>query len=154
MSTLWLVCDTSGSMVEGGKRLIVRGLVRQIEQFLRLGYGPETDIQIVLWDDDAAIHPWDPCDEVPAELFDCGGSASVEPLAELFSASDGAKVLMLTDGFWPDGTRQQINDWKQRLPNSTLRIIRVGADANPRLRGEDVFDSEDFFSAMEGWLEA
>ena len=38
MSSVWLVCDTSGSMIEGGKRLIMRGLVRQVEQFHRLGY--------------------------------------------------------------------------------------------------------------------
>ncbi len=153
VGTVWLVCDVSGSMVEGGKRLIMRQLVRQVEQFLRLGYGRERHLQLVLWGDDAAVHPWDPCDELPAELFECGGSASGEPLIDLLSAPDDAKVLMLTDGFWLDGPRQQINDWRHRIPENTLRIVRVGADANPRLRGEDVFDSENFFSAMEGWLE-
>lgn len=46
MGTVWLVCDTSGSMVEGGKRLIMRGLVRQVEQFLRLGYGAKRDLRV------------------------------------------------------------------------------------------------------------
>ena len=49
MGAIWLVCDTSGSMIEGGKRLIVRGLVRQVEQFFRLGYGRTRKLQLVLW---------------------------------------------------------------------------------------------------------
>ncbi len=60
MGTVWLVCDTSGSMLEGGKRLIVRGLVRQVEQFLRLGYGPKKDLKLVLWNDEAASQTWNP----------------------------------------------------------------------------------------------
>ncbi len=34
-----------------------------------------------------------------------------------------------------------------------LRIVKVGADANPKLGGGDVFEVEDFFAAMEGWLD-
>ena len=41
MSTLWLICDVSGSMLEAGKRLVVRGLVRQGEQYVRLGDAAE-----------------------------------------------------------------------------------------------------------------
>ena len=33
-----IIVDTSGSMVESGKRLITRGVVRQVEQYIRLGY--------------------------------------------------------------------------------------------------------------------
>jgi len=140
-------------MIEGGKRLIMRGLVRQVEQFFRLGYGRERDLRLVLWADEATVHPWDPSDELPVEMFNCGGSATGGPLSELLGAPMDAKILILTDGFWSDRTRQSIEDWKHRLPNNSIRIIRVGADANQRLQGDDVFDSEDFFSAMEGWLE-
>ena len=83
MGTVWLVCDTSGSMVEGGKRLIMRGLVRQVEQFLRLGYGPKKDLKLVLWNDEATSPTWYPGDEVPGELLDCKGSADGDALVQL-----------------------------------------------------------------------
>ena len=153
MGSLLLVCDVSGSMVEGGKRLTLRGLTRQVEQYFRLGYGRERDLQLVLWADEAAIHPWDPSDELPVEIFNCAGSASWGALSDLLGTPEDTKILILTDGFWPNETHQSIKDWKQRLPNDSLRIVRVGADANQRLRGTDVFESEAFLSAMEGWLE-
>lgn len=153
MSSVWLVCDTSGSMIEGGKRLIVRGLVRQVEQFLRLGYGPPKEVRLVLWAEQVNDHYWDPQDEIPGELFECTGSAKGKELVEFLGDSDGVKVLILTDGFWSDESRQAIEVWRSGLPKNTLRVLKVGADANPRLKGDYVFESEDFFSAMDRWLD-
>jgi hypothetical protein len=35
----------------------------------------------------------------------------------------------------------------------TLRIIKIGTDANPQLKGTDVFSSEELFAALDGWQE-
>lgn len=153
MGAVWLVCDTSGSMVEGGKRLIMRGLVRQVEQFLRLGYGPKKDLKLVLWNDEAASQTWNPGDEVPRVLLECRGSADGSGLVRLLGAPTDDQFLILTDGFWPDETRDAIKRWKGEIAPDALRIVKVGADANPKLKGGDVFEVEDFFSAMEGWLD-
>lgn len=153
MGSVWLVCDTSGSMVEGGKRLIMRGLVRQVEQFLRLGYGPKKDLKLVLWNDEATSPTWNPGEEVPGELLDCKGSAEGDALVHFLGTSSGSKVLILTDGFWPEASRGAIKRWKAGATPNTLRIVKVGADANPKLKGPDVFEAEDFFAAMDGWLD-
>lgn len=153
MNSVWLVCDTSGSMVEGGKRLIMRGLVRQVEQFLRLGYGPKKDLKLVLWNDEATSPTWNPGDEVPGELLNCQGSAEGDALVQFLGTSSGAKVLILTDGFWPEASRDAIKRWKAGANPNALRIVKVGADANPKLKGPDVFEAEDFFAAMDGWLD-
>lgn len=153
MASVWLVCDTSGSMIEGGKRLILRGLVRQLEQYLRLGYAPKRDLKLVAWNDEAAVQPWSPSDEAPHELFDCSGSADGNALVRLVGTPTDDKVLLLTDGFWPDESRATIKRWKDAMAPGALRVIKVGADANPRLTGSDVFEVEDFWSAMEGWLD-
>ena len=63
------------------------------------------------------------------------------------------QFLILTDGFWPDESRDAIKRWKEEIAPDALRIVKVGADANPKLKGGDVFEVEDFFSAMEGWLD-
>ena len=151
MGTRWLVCDTSGSMIESGKRLIVRSVVRQVEQFFRLGYGPECDLKLVLWSDTAVHNSWNPGEELPRELFDCKGSADGDALVSLVDGQVNDRFLILSDGSWSDDTRNTIKRWKSGLNQNALRIVKVGADANAKLMGPDVFDAEDFFGAMEGW---
>jgi len=152
MSSVWLVCDTSGSMIEGGKRLIMRGLVRQVEQFLRLGYAPKRDLKLVLWSDETSGHSWNPGDELPIELFECKGSAGGEALIRLLGTPSDDSFLLLTDGLWSDEARSAVRRWKDSIRPNALRVIKVGADANPKLTGDGVFDSEDFLSALDGWL--
>lgn len=151
MGTRWLICDTSGSMIEGGKRLIVRSVVRQVEQFFRLGYGTECDLKLVLWSDTAVHHCWNPGEELARELFDCKGSADGDALVGLVDGQANDRFLILSDGSWSDDTRNAIKRWKSGLNQNALRIVKVGADANAKLMGPDVFDAEDFFGAMEGW---
>lgn len=157
MSTLWLVCDVSGSMLEAGKRFVVRGLVREAEQYLRLGYGrlgyrTGPDIELVAWNNEVRSLAWSPGDEVPVGLFDCGNSADGEALAQLLGVQTDDKFIVLTDGFWLEESRAAIRRWKEGLAPDALRVIKVGADANPRLKGPEVFEAEDFFAAMDGWL--
>lgn len=153
MNTLWLICDVSGSMLEAGKRLVVRGLVRQVEQYVRFGYAAEIDLKLVAWHTDATVIPWAPGDEVPPHIFECGGSADGAAFVRLFSGPRSRdKFLLFTDGFWSEQSRVAIKQWKSERDPNDLRIITIGADANPKLKGPDVFESEGFFAAMDGWL--
>jgi hypothetical protein len=43
--------------------------------------------------------------------------------------------------------------WKDGLSSNTLRIIKIGADANPQLKGPELFSSDDLFAALDGWLQ-
>lgn len=153
MNTLWLITDVSGSMLEAGKRLVVRGLVRQVEQYVRLGYATETDLKLVAWHTDATVIPWAPGDEVPPHIFECRGSADGAALARLFSGPrPGNAFMIFTDGFWSENSRIAIKKWKAELDPNTLRLIKIGADANPKMKGADVFEAEAFFAALDGWL--
>ena len=153
MNTLWLICDVSGSMLEAGKRLVVRGLVRQVEQYVRLSYAAETHLKLVAWHTEATVIPWAPGDEVPPDIFECGGSADGAALVRLFPGPrTGNKFVFFTDGFWSENSRIAIRQWKAELDPNALRVIKIGADANPKLKGADVFESEAFFAAFDGWL--
>jgi hypothetical protein len=153
MSALWLVCDVSGSMLESGKRLVVRGLVREVEQFIRLGYGTKPDIKLVAWNNEAKSLAWSPEDEVPGDLVDCESSADGEVLTKLLSGQADDRFIILTDGFWADEPRDDVERWEEVLGRDALRVIKVGADANSKLKGPDVFAAEDIFAAMDGWLD-
>lgn len=150
-STLYLVCDTSGSMVEGGKCMLTRGIARAVEQYVRLGYGT-VDIKLVLWNTDATIVEWNPDDEFPDQLLKCGGSANATVLCELLGTKPNGKILLLTDGWWSRDDVASLKKWKRTLLSDTLRILKIGSDANPLLKGHDVFSADDFFDALDGWL--
>ena len=152
---LWLVCDASGSMIEGGKRLILRGLLRQIEQYYRLGYAPRTQLKLVAWNDAAVNVPWQPGDEVPSDVLTCRGTAEASALISTLSASAvDDRYVIITDGFWADDARQELKRWRESRAEDSLRVIKTGADANPKLTGPEVFEAEDLFAALEGWLVA
>lgn len=150
--TLYLICDISGSMSEGGKRLITRGMARAVEQYYRLGYC-KGEIKLAAWSKEARIVEWITESEFPSEMFDCKGAVNVEALIELLGERIDGKVLIFTDGFWTHDVETALKRWKKQLLPDTLRIIRIGADANTHLKGFDVFSAEDLFAALDGWLE-
>lgn len=152
--TLHLICDVSGSMDGAGKPFIMRTVITGIAQTLRFG-GIRTDLSLVAWSSEVHHLPnWQPDAPYPEKLLSCGGKADAAALVPLFEASTGDKILILSDGFWPRESTAALDRWRRRLPPDTLRFIKVGADANPRLKGGDVFDAEELFATLDGWLEA
>lgn len=149
---IYLVWDTSGSMGEWGKLLIARGVARSIEQYVRLGYG-SADLRLVAWNNEVRVFDWRPDQEFPSELLVVGAAAKAEALVTYFGKGPSGKILLLTDGFWTQEDAKQMKGWKQELQPNTLRVIKIGADANPQLKGHDVFSAEDVFAALDGWLE-
>lgn len=150
--TLWLVCDASGSMIEGGKRLIIRGLVRQVEQYFRLGYATRVEMRLVAWRDHATPLVWNPGDEVPGELLDCRGSVGGAEIVSLLGRDPDDRYLLLTDGFCRDDTAEYLARWRDSLSPNALRIVKVGADSNPKMKGDAVFTAEHLLEAFDGWL--
>ena len=147
-----LVWDISGSMGEWGKLLIARGVARAIEQYVRLGYG-SADLKLVAWCNEARVFDWHSDQEFPPELLVPGAAANAKALVTFFGTEPSGKILLLTDGFWSHADAKQLRCWKQGLHPDTLRAIRIGADANPQLKGSGVFAVEDWFAALDGWLE-
>lgn len=151
--TLHLVCDISGSMGEGGKPFTMRTVVVAVAQWIQLGYGG-VEIRLCNWGSEACdFPPWSAKDEFPAELLSCDGTSNWEDLIQLLGEKPDSKILLFTDGFWPQESAKILRHWKEYLPLNTLRIIKIGADANPQLKGPGVFAAEDFFAALDGWLE-
>lgn len=150
--TTWLVCDVSGSMLEAGKRFVIRTLVREVEQYFRLGYATEKDIKLLAWNNELEVLPWSPGDEVPTNLLQCCGSADIEALLTFFHNHPDDKFIVLSDGFWADDSQAALTRWKSQGNRDALRILKVGADANLRLKGSEVFKAEDLFAALDGWL--
>lgn len=148
---LYLVCDVSGSMSEGGKRMLMRGLVRTIEQYIRFRYGAAI-LKLVIWRDVATLVEWGFDDEVPDEVLNCHGSANVVSLRNLIESQPKGQVLLLTDGALSVEESRNLCRWNRALPTNALRLIRIGCEENPLLRGVTVFESEQVFEALDDWM--
>jgi hypothetical protein len=150
---LHLVCDTSGSMGEGGKPFTMRTVVMAVAQWVNLGYGA-AGIRLCGWGAELRdFSHWNINDEFPTELLSCGGTSNWDALIQLVGERPDGKVLLLSDGFWPQVGETLFRRWRERVPPGAFRIIKIGADANPRLTGPDVFSAEEFFAALDGFLE-
>lgn len=152
--TLHLVCDTSGSMSEAGKPFIMRTLVTSVTQWVLYGHG-RTENTLWAWGSDACrISDWDTNSEYPDELLSCTGTANSLSLIQSLGDKPDGKVLIMTDGFWARDDARNMRRWMGGLPSNTLRIIKIGPDANPQLKGTNIFESEELFAALDGWLES
>ncbi len=147
-----IVCDISGSMSEGGKLFAMRTAVMTVAQWTRFGYGHAELKLYGTGSESRLFSDWNARDEFPAVLLDCSGSSFGETLIGLFEKGSDDKVLLLTDGFWTREGARMMKRWKELLGPNTLRIIKIGADSNPQIKGPDVFAAEDLFAALDSWL--
>jgi hypothetical protein len=150
---LHLICDISGSMGDGGKLFTMRTAVMAVAQWARLGYA-RAEIRLCGWASETRhFSDWSTTNEFPAELLSCAGASKGEALIQWLEDKPVGRVLLLTDGYWTWDGASVLKRWKESLPPDSLRIIKIGADANPQLKGPDVFPSEDLFAALDNWLE-
>lgn len=154
--TLHLICDISGSMSEGGKPFILRTVVMTVAQWARLKYG-HTAIMLCAWATEARQWAdWSVKDEFPLDMLVCKGTTNARALIQLLGSKPDGNVLILTDGFWARDDAKALSRWQQDLPPDTLRVIQIGADANPHLpkelKGAKVFAAEEVLAALDGWL--
>lgn len=151
--TLHLICDVSGSMSEGGKPFIMRTLVTSIAQWILYDY-VHAKVNLWAWGAEVQRIPgWSPGCEFPVEFFSCAGTTNSSSLIQSLGSTFEGKVLLLTDGFWPPDDKRILKRWKNSLPSDTLRIIKIGADADPQLKGSEIFSPDDLFAALDGWFQ-
>ena len=151
--TRFLACDTSGSMSEGGKPFITRTAVTTIAQWIHLA-GGGVQVRLCAWGSEAVFSDWTITDDYPEHMLVCGGTSNATALTRRLGDSPDGKVLLLTDGFWSSTETRHLKQWRAGLPHDSVRVIKTGADANPQLKGPDVFLAEALFAALDGWLEA
>lgn len=151
LQTFYIVCDTSGSMSENGKRMQVRTIARSIEQYIRLGYGNGI-LKLVFWNETASLVEWNPDDEFPERLFMCYGSTNADALCTLFDSAPDGKIILLTDGCWSRDAATVLKRWQRKLSSDALRIIKIGSESSLLPKQENVFSSDEILPMLDGWL--
>lgn len=151
MAKVYVICDMSGSMVEDGRRFVVRNLVRTVDQYFRL-QNSTPEMFIVHWSSDVDVVKWDPGQDFPDNMLACCGEASGEVLVDKLSGIADGYFMLITDGYWTHETWKKIAAWNRSLPDGHFRMLMVGVDANPKLRGPSVFFGEDVLAALDNWV--
>jgi hypothetical protein len=141
-------------MGDAGKALTMRTLVMAIAQWIQCGYG---GTEVKLYSVSSALQnfsDWRANTEYPIELLSCSGNTNFEALNQVLGGKLEGEVLLLTDGYFSQNQEKIHRKLEKYISQNTLRIIKIGTDANPKLKGRGVFAAEDFFAAMSGWLES
>lgn len=150
---LHLICDNSGSMIEGGKAFAMRNTVITIAQWFRME-SEQTPIRLYRWAAEIqALPDWSNKDEFPVELLSGGGKCSGQSLIQMLGRSPDGKILILTDALWSLQETRVLQRWQESLPADTLRFIKIGADTHSQLKWANIFTAEELFAALDGLLE-
>ncbi len=131
---LWIICDISGSMHEGGKRMLMRNLLTyllQLEQIFpdNLPFG---GLEVIEWGESA--QPVELDSDYEVRPFQCAGKTSASALVSLltqpFEPGSQPRLLLFSDGNWDRDELGRLMEWRRLSPGFMFRIIAVGSDAN------------------------
>lgn len=158
---LWVVCDTSGSMSEGGKRMLLRNLITYLHQVVRMcpALAPTWSLRVIAWGEAAEVV------EMEGEIlpFRCVGKASVDSLTNLLTTHlanvSQPRLLLMSDGQWHLDELARLVQWRRSMSNVLVRVIATGYDANVQylrqLAGASaVFNPEEIVAALHSWDDA
>ena len=149
--TLYIVCDSSGSMSEDDKFMLTRGIVRAVEQYIRLGYGA-AEVKLVRWNARTIIIDWNPDDEFPSALLKCQGMANQASLLDFIGSVSDDKILLLTDACWSKNDVIAMRNLISELPPDTIRIVKIGNDSALFWQDNEIFATDEFFLILDNWL--
>ena len=148
-SDIWIIVDSSGSMVEGQRLYLARSIVREIEQCARFGYLKTCQIHLAKATGSVVEEmAWNTDEEIPSALLDAGEAVRGTGIADFIKAHDG-RFVVVTDGFWGRIVRDAIKLVAEER-KGFVRIIKVGRSAK-YLHGDYVFSAEEPWRFLEGW---
>ena len=146
---LYVAIDISGSMLEEGKQLIARELLRTIRQYI---YYKKLSVKIdyltvgnhvnkVLWEDDSIY---------PEEFFNIEKELNIRSLIEYFKDTDlsDSIIFVITDGFFSNKDEQIIRKWENQQKDK-ICFIKINSSSSSSLNKYSVYEVEDIFKAID-----
>lgn len=131
--TMVVVADTSGSMGEHGKALLVRNLIAYVRETFRLSVEPSLlgNCTVLLWNEQITVVEPAPEEDLPH--FEVGGRAQMQPLLvaleQIRAVAGEMRVLLVSDGHFSGSDHSAFKAWQRRHPAVSVRTLAVGPDA-------------------------
>lgn len=147
---LWILVDASGSMTEGGKRYMVRNVVRTVEQFVRLGHLKGSIRLAAFRNGEAWSVDWNVNDEFPMDSVFVDSPSSASDLRSFLEGVTG-RFLLVSDGFIDRKSASAITIWKAGLSENELFFVPVGGDAVAGKHRDVAVKPEELWKVVDAW---
>jgi hypothetical protein len=154
-----VIADSSGSMRELGKAMLVRNLINHIRRVGRLRNRPDwlEELVVLRWSGDVEIIQQSNDDELPN--WDVEGRLKIAPLIEalngLTEGSNWSRILLLSDGHWATSDVQAFRKWKRTQSRVSIRALSIGPDSVrsvlAKVSDGGSFQAEDIVGALASW---
>jgi hypothetical protein len=157
-----IVADSSGSMRELGKAMLVRNVINHIRGVARLGRGPDWLMGPVVLRWAETVERINLADDSDLPDWEVGGRLRMAPLLEVLDALVGgsphSRLLLLSDGHWALSDVQDFKKWKRSQPGVSVRSLSIGPDAVrsvlAKVSDGGSFPAEDVVPAIASWPHA
>ena len=158
--TIYVVADTSGSMCEMSKLVVIKNLVRYIHECS--SFAPLKSMQLVyryfLWGE--SFNELDIASDELEQVL-AAGRAELPPLQQKLDAilaeEKSLKVILFSDGNYPRELIADFQNWRNEKEGVAIRAISIGGDSNNlKLASLStngiVFSPEDVSAAIESLI--
>ncbi len=157
-----IVADSSGSMRELGKAMLVRNVINHIRGVARLGKGPDWLMGPVVLRWAETVERITLADDSDMPEWEVGGRLRMAPLLEALDGFVGgsppSRILLLSDGHWALSDVQDFKKWKRSQPVVSVRSLSIGPDAVrsvlAKVSDGGSFPAEDVVPAIASWPHA
>lgn len=146
---LTVVVDTSGSMAEGAKLFIARGLVIKISQHSTLGYSMLRP-RLYSWSNELKPNPWNSTEGYPELLMVAEGSASAPALVSHFQNST-ENILLITDGYLECQDLSTFKEWEKTREENSIRIIQLSEESERNKYRSPTHHADDLIPMLHSW---
>ena len=159
-SNLLVVLDTSGSMKEFGKNMLIRNLLAYIRESFRFNNSnlKNNELKVISYAHKSQLILINNSEDTPQISFE--GKTNVENLIELLhnevKNDKTTRILFLTDGNFTNNEIKKFVEWRTIHPNLLMRSVAVGPDSSPqklkKFTGDGtVYKSEEITIALKHW---
>lgn len=146
---LTIIIDTSGSMSEGGKLFIARGLVIKIGQHISLGYSSMRPV-LYSWSNELKGVSWCPEEDYPEALMVAEGSTNAPALVSHFQNSS-ENILVITDGHLANHDLSAFKEWETTKEENSIKIIQLSGDSEQKKYQSSTHHADDLIAILNSW---
>lgn len=146
-----LVVDNSGSLIEGGKRFIVRTVLRQLREIWLANNSAEEIRLFLMTGKGLKESAWSKDQDVPSELLFPQGRATIGDVASYpWQEKDG--VVLVTDYCMLPEDRKMLRRWIDQMGVRRARIIVVGDVLSVDQTEQGLYSAEQVDGILSGFL--
>ena len=145
---LCILCDTSGSMSEGGKQFALLTALKTLEQYIWL---KDLDIEIIILTLGAVEHKLD-WKDYRSVCNTVGGSFELRQRLGQPAVKEADKLLILSDCCWKVQDKRAFINLTLSKGQDFAKALIIGNEADSQSRSANFIPADNLLALLERWL--